>query len=120
MNWNCDVWWFSRNQTRQYGTFSVVDSESMLAVSANTASVGVVHESIAITDVLEEFFDRVDGPDVVLDSILCTSDLGFANIVFRCEVWFFAAPCLVEFSRVLLDHTSLLCNLSSDFALDAR
>lgn len=54
----------------------------MLAISANTASVGVIHVSIAITEVFQEFLDTVDGPEVVLNSTLCTPEIELASVDF--------------------------------------
>lgn len=48
MNGHCDDWSFSCPQTLQKGALSIVDAESMLAISDNDTSVGVVHESIAV------------------------------------------------------------------------
>lgn len=61
-----------------------MDNKSMLAISENTASVGVLHVSIAITGVLEEDLDTIDGLEVVLDFILCISDLELAHFGFQC------------------------------------
>lgn len=44
----------------------------MLAIIKNTASAGVLHESIPITGVSEEFLDTVYGPNVGFDSMLRT------------------------------------------------
>lgn len=44
----------------------VVEIESMLAVSENTASVGVEDNSVAITGVLEAFLDTVERQNFVV------------------------------------------------------
>lgn len=57
----------------------------MLAISKNTATVGVSHASIAILGVLDEFFDTVDEPDVGLDSKLCALDQELTHVAFQYE-----------------------------------
>lgn len=54
----------------------------MLAIIEDTASVDDVYESIASTGVPEKSPDRVDGPQVVIDSILCTPGLGLTHLDF--------------------------------------
>lgn len=39
--WAFDVEWFSYQQTRQNGVLSIMDNTSMIALSKDTASVGV-------------------------------------------------------------------------------
>lgn len=75
MHGQCNIGWLSRRQTRQNSTLSIVDIESVLPTSENTASVGVVHESIAVTSALDEYLNTVNGPEVGLDSTLCTPDV---------------------------------------------
>lgn len=79
MNRIFDVAWTSYRPIRQNGALFVVDREIMLVISEDTASVRDVHESIAVTSVLVEFPDLVNGLDVVRDSIICTPDLAVTH-----------------------------------------
>lgn len=54
---------------------SIVDAEPMLTISKDTASVGIVHESIANVGVSEKCLEAVRGLEVDLGSTLCTSVL---------------------------------------------
>lgn len=67
---------------------SIEDNESILLIREDIACVGVVHESIAITGVLEGFFDTVDWPEVVLDFTLSPSDLELGHVDVRCGAGF--------------------------------
>lgn len=61
-----------------------MDNESILVTSEDTASVGVVHESISITGGTEECLEAVAGLEVDLDFKLCTSVLGLARADILC------------------------------------
>lgn len=61
----------------------MVDNNFMLRVSEDTAFVIVEHELIAIFGVPGEFLDVVRGPQVVLESTLCKSDLELTQNRFR-------------------------------------
>lgn len=54
-------------RTQQKGALSIVDNESMLVISEDIPSAGVVHASTAITSVFEEFLGTRDGPEIVPD-----------------------------------------------------
>lgn len=107
MDEHCDVGWLSCRQSRQNGAFPIVDSESMLAISEDISSVGVVHASIAITGKPDKFLESVDGLDAVLDSMLCTADLELAHVEFRCGAWFIVVPCPARVGCFLSDIMSL-------------
>lgn len=62
----------------------MVDNKSMLMTSEDMASVGVFHELIAITGVLEDCLQAVARPKVDLNSALCMSVLDLFHNVFRC------------------------------------
>lgn len=119
MNGHCDLRWLSRRQTRQNGVFSIVDKLSMFFSSDDTAFVVVVHESIAITNVPEEFLVPVDGPDVVHNFTLCTPNLELAHVDFRYGAPFFILFCPAEVGSALLSEMSFPSSLISNVAYNA-
>lgn len=92
----------------------------MLAISEDTASVGVVHETFAINGVSAGFLDTIDGPDIVYDSMSWEPDIELANIDFRCGASLFVASCPAEGGCVLLDGISLPCSLSCSVGWDSK
>lgn len=79
-----------------------------------------MHESIAITEVLEECHEAVAGPEVCLDSAFCVPVFGLALGDFLCVAWFFVEAGTTDPDCVLLDEISLPCSLNSDFVRNAR
>lgn len=80
MNGHFDVGRFFCRNTLQKGAPSLLDDKSMREISEVTASLEVVHESVA-------------GPKVDRDSTLCMSILGLANDDFLCGARCFVAAC---------------------------
>lgn len=120
MNEHCYVGCFSCRQTWRNVTLSIIGKDFMLTNRDDTASVGVVHQSNAITGVPEKFLDTIDGPDVLLDSTLCTPDLELAHVDLRCEACFLTVLCSIGVGSLLLDEISVPYSLSSDVAWSAR
>lgn len=80
MNGHSDVGWFPCRQIRRNGVLSIVDNKFIRTSSEDTTSVGVVHETIAITVDPKQFLAPVDGLKAVLDCALCTSVLELTHI----------------------------------------
>lgn len=83
-------------QTQQNCALSFVGNESVLAISQDNASVGVMHESVVITGVAVESLKTVGELEVVLDSTFCTPDLKLGHADFRCGAGFFVMDCPAE------------------------
>lgn len=120
MNGHCDVKRFSCQQTQQNGALSIVNNKAMLAISKDSASVGFVHESIAIFSVPEELINTVNGPDVILDAMLCTPDMELAHVDILCRIRLFVVPYPAKVGCLLLNKSFLLCRLSSNVAWNSR
>lgn len=82
-------WVILCRHTRQNGVSSIVNSKFKLAISEDSASVDVVHDSIGISGVPVGLLDAVDGPDDVRDSIMCMADLGVTHTDYLCGDWLF-------------------------------
>lgn len=67
------------------------------------------------TDVREKSLETFIGPDVDLDSTLCTSVLGIAQHDCLCRASFSVSASLADSGNVLLDDMYLPCSLNSDF-----
>lgn len=68
----------------------------------------------------EEFFDAVNGTEVVHDLMLVPPKQELTHVAFRCEVLLFNVGCPTEVSCVSLDKMSLPCSFNTDVACNAR
>lgn len=96
-----------------------MDNKSIIAISEESESIGVVYEPMGITSAPENIFQAVTGPKVDLDSTLYTSFFGISHNHFLCKSRRFAATCETGDDGVYGIHIFLHYCINSEVALNA-
>lgn len=86
---------FLSADSAEWKTFTV-GSESMIALTENTASVRFLHASVAIVGFPEEFFDAVYLPDVVSGPTSSASNVRVSHKDYRCSAPHFVTACPID------------------------